>query len=142
MPTQIPGYDDAEALDLLSRLADKHAPDLSARGEAVERLLDALVNVNGRVKRVRFIRSPGASAVRVVVNNLAVEVVHDGYGGVEVYDRAGSKETVPLVYNATKAILESENLDTFRTPKPGEPVQRRSALAEVLEVALRVLNAL
>jgi hypothetical protein len=91
---------------------------------------------------VRFIRSRGASLVKVVVNNLAVEVVHDGYGGVEVYDRAGSKETVPLAYSATKGIVESKNPDTFRTPKPGEPVQRRSALAEVLGLALRMLKAL
>jgi hypothetical protein len=145
MPTlpapPMPGYDDAEALDLLNRVSDRLSRNVKARSDAVGRLLDALVSLDGRVRGVRFSRPFGEDAVTVTANNLSVEVAHDGDGGITVYDREGSKR-VPRVYTTTKGILESQNPDTFCVPKPGEPVARRSALAEVLEVALRMLKAL
>lgn len=91
---------------------------------------------------MRTVSGERNAAVWVYANDRAAKVVHDGKGGITVYDRdSPNKTVVALVYDATKGILESAKPESFRVPKPGEPVARRSALAEVLEEALRVTGA-
>lgn len=137
-----PKYDAAEALAMIHEFTEEHDPDTEGRHKAAVQLLDDLAALADKV-RLRVTRgehghvvlsSPGGRQIALVA------VTRDGDVLVGGRWMRGETKEVPLQFNPVSGLLESKQDDKYRTPAPGAPRAKRSALAEVVEVAMEFLR--
>ncbi|MCZ6691405.1 MAG: hypothetical protein O7H41_17595 [Planctomycetota bacterium] len=135
-------YDSREALDLLSRAADELNPDRNLREDAGTRLLEQFQEqLNGEAGFVteRDIRTGGVWLALPGVGK--VKVAHISNGDFKIYSsESGPAADLRFVYNALEKRLEALDRDEYTRPLPGQPDQRRSALAVLVESAIEGLR--
>jgi hypothetical protein len=130
-------YDPTEALDLLAH--DKSREQLTERMDAARQLLTEMLELGEPSEAPRL----GKFGFR----NIVLKVDEDG-GGVRVFPPSESDKPIPtggvlapLVYDPIPKKWCGRDFDQYVVPTPGQPWPKRSALAVVVEAALRMINA-
>lgn len=134
-------YDTREALALLHGLAEELDPDLEGRRKAAEALLEELIALDGKT-RIHIKRGEKGQVFLSLFSRRAAVVVADRDGGIFVDATPGLRggKEVSLLFNAATERLESPKDDEHCPTEAGKPRAKRSALAEVVGVALGFLR--
>lgn len=143
-------YDDREAKQLLATRAEEVAPSTNAREKAAHLLLDALTKLNGTAgTRIESVGGGDTTVVMVLKTGAQKQAWVTWEGERFTVDlfvvqagKAGKPQDVTgLRFDRLAGEFVSDEEDARLAPKPGEPKPRRSALAVLVEAAIRALAA-
>jgi hypothetical protein len=138
-------YDSNEARELLGLAAGESDELRAKRQESARELLAELARLNNVVAGFGVLPVPSTTNLFLVLGEKSVYFGWDS-GGFKLWRQDEGeadlrRERVPLRYNASWNLFESEQDDPFYVPTPGEPRRKRAALAVIIEAALRFMSA-
>ena len=132
-----PTHDTREAIELLAAAAHDLKHDTKGRIEAACVLLDELRALAGRTG-VQITKNPGGEVGISVRVDYSVVVKAGEHGSLKLRRPLGDWEHIEgIFYNPTTKAYVAHAFDCSVAPTPGAPIPRRSALAIVVEAALK-----
>jgi hypothetical protein len=131
-------YDTREAIDLLACAAEADQPDRRGKRAAARALLDALLVLSGKTTAQITKIERREPVVQIGIGAHYIWIMQGENDGLIVVSRGSERTAVEGIrYNPVTKKFEGEAHDPRVTPIPGEPLPRRSALAVVIEAALK-----
>jgi hypothetical protein len=140
----VPGATDPNLGEALSLLRDHHMEQCRQRGrkdDAAKQLFVQLQSLSGKYELEVHERHRGEwNDLVVLLRPAKLQVSYLRELGVRVarHGEAGDGAEVVLDYDGEGKCFVGREPDLFRTPVPGEPIQRRAAIALLMETIIAV----
>ena len=144
MLAAVPEATDPNLVEAMSLLRDRHMEQcrrLGRKDDAGKRLFEQLRALSGRYDLEVKERHPGHwydLVIHLPPDRLRVWCMEDDGVRVARIGEQGGGTEVMLDYDRDSECFVGREPDRFRTPVPGEPIQRRPAIAVFMETIIAV----